>query len=464
MKHRLDGQRIRSYRPYTKQADFHAAGVSKRERANLAGNQLGKSFGGAAELSYHLTGNYPDWWKGRRFDRPVRAWAGSDTAETTRDNPQRLLLGLEPDFGTAAIPREAIDFTSMTRRRGVAGAIDRVRIKHASGGWSWLQFKSYDQGRAKWAGETLEVVWFDEEPPEEVYNEGLARTNATKGLVYLTATPLLGMSNVVRRFYPEPDTPDRHLTMMTIDDAEHYTPEERAKIIASYAAHERDARASGIPMMGSGRIFPLAEELIRVQAFVIPREWPQLGALDFGWDHPFAAVNLAYDKDADAVYVTRAHRVREQTPVLHAAALKPWGEWLPWAWPHDGLQHSKDSGKPLAEQYRAQGLKLLTEHARYPDNADGSPGTNGVEAGLFDMLDRMQTGRLKVFDHLHGWFEEYRQYHRKDGQVVKVNDDLLSATRYGIMCLRFAETERAVTPKWLIDARRAGRGASPMAG
>jgi Terminase RNaseH-like domain len=144
-------------------------------------------------------------------------------------------------------------------------------------------------------------------------------------------------------------------------------------------------------------------------------------------------VKLAWDRDADIVYVTATYRVREATPLIHAGALKPWGSNLPWAWPHDGLAHDKTSGEQLAEAYRRHGLNLLLEHAAFDD------GTSGVEAGLFMMLERMQTGRLKVFAHLADWFEEFRLYHREDGKVVKLRDDLISATRYALMCLRLAK-------------------------
>src|SRR5688572_13254086 len=107
----------------------------------------------------------------------------------------------------------------------------------------------------------------------------------------------------------------------------------------------------------------------------------------------------------DVVYVTKAHRERQQTSVLHAAAVKPWGAWLPWAWPHDGLQHDKGSGVPLEDQYASQGLQMLPERASF------TTGESGVEAGLMEMLDRMQTGRFKVFRHLNDWFEEFRLYH-----------------------------------------------------
>jgi len=230
----------------------------------------------------------------------------------------------------------------------------------------------------------------------------------------------------------------RHVTRATIDDAVGiiYTREEADAIIAGYPKHERDARAKGVPVLGSGRIFPLSQEDIECSAFEIPRHWSQLGGLDFGWDHPTAAVRLAWDRDADVVYVTACYRASEQTPVVHAAAVKPWGKTLPWAWPHDGYQHDKGSGKELRKQYQAQGLRMLNEHAQFED------GGNGVEAGLMGMLDRMQTGRFKVFSHLHQWFEEFLLYHRKNGQVVKEHDDIMAATRYATMMLRYAAVPR----------------------
>ncbi|WP_366664667.1 terminase family protein [Mesorhizobium sp.] len=199
----------------------------------------------------------------------------------------------------------------------------------------------------------------------------------------------------------------RHVTFMTIDDAGHYSPEQRAEIIASYPEHEREARAKGIPVLGSGRIFPVPEDMISCEPFKLPRWWPRIGALDFGWDHPSAAVELAWDTEADVVYVTKAVRASQQTPAMQALALKAWGEWLPFAWPRDGRRETLEgAGVALAKQYAAHGLNMLAGHARFPD------GSVSVEAGLMEMLDRMQSGRFKVFSTLHAWFEEFRLYRR----------------------------------------------------
>ena len=197
----MSHNRLECYRPYAKQLEFHAQGLLHRERLLMAGNQLGKTTCGAAEAAFHLTGRYPAWWPGRRFDRPIRMWAASKTAEVTRDCVQRLLIGEPKDhlnWGTGMIPDEAL--LSTARRINVPHALADATVQHAGGGVSTLGFKSYDQGRQKWAGETLDVVWFDEEPPLDIYMEGLTRTNATGGLVYLTFTPLLGMTDVVQMF------------------------------------------------------------------------------------------------------------------------------------------------------------------------------------------------------------------------------------------------------------------------
>jgi hypothetical protein len=219
---------------------------------------------------------------------------------------------------------------------------------------------------------------------------------------------------------------------MTIEDAEHYTPEQRASIIASYPAHEREARAKGIPTLGSGRIYPVSEDDIAEDLPEIPKHWAVLGALDFGWDHPTAAVKIAWDRDADCVHIVNAYRKRQEVPLFHVAALKPWGAKLPWAWPHDGLNTDKTSGQQIAVQYRENGLAMIHERATFED------GGNGVEAGIMDILDRMQTGRFKVARNLNEWFDEFRLYHRKDGKIVKERDDLLDCTRYGVMMLRYA--------------------------
>jgi phage terminase large subunit-like protein len=349
---------------------------------------------------------------------------------------QRLLIGRAPDYGTGLVPAESIEHIATAQ--GIANAISVVTIKHVSGGNSTLVFKSYDQGREKWQGDTIHIAWLDEEPPPDIYFEAITRTNATDGIVMMTFTPLFGMSDIVRRYVIEA-APNTGYVNMTIDDAAHYTDKQRQTIIDSYPAHEVESRTKGIPTLGSGIVFPVTEESIVCPAFDVPESWPVIAGIDFGWDHPTAAVKVAWDRDSDTAYVTSTYRVREATPLVHAGALRAWGA-IPFAWPHDGLQHDKGSGEKLADIYRQQGLNFLRDRAMYQD------GSNGLEASVMDMLQRMQTGRFKVFSHLHDWLEERRLYHRKDGLIKKEKDDLISATRYAIMCMRFAAVKQDAAP------------------
>src|ERR1700735_1815510 len=214
---RQSQRQLINYRPYAKQKEFHAAGSWARQRLPMAANQVGKTLAAGFELAMHSTGIYPQWWTGRRWERPIVGWASGVTGESTRDNPQRILLGRPGAWGTGAIPKADIVDTSSSR--GLADAVDTIRVRHLSGDVSTIQLKSYEKGREKWQGETLDFVWFDEEPPSDIYTEGLTRTNATGGMTLITFTPLLGMTYVVKRFLLDKQA-GTHVTQMTIEDAE----------------------------------------------------------------------------------------------------------------------------------------------------------------------------------------------------------------------------------------------------
>ena len=219
---REERTKLLRYKPYNRVRGFHDGGAIHRERLLWGGNQQGKTYAGGAETAYHLTGKYPPDWKGKRFDRPIRAWAASDGYRAARDAAQRTLVGPPEDesaWGTGLIPGD--DLLGWARASvGVPNLLDHVRVQHHrnvgteaepvydTDGISVLSFKSYDQGRAKWQGETLDLVWFDEEPPYDVYIEGLSRTNATGGIVYCTFTPLKGFTELVQAFIDECGMPD----------------------------------------------------------------------------------------------------------------------------------------------------------------------------------------------------------------------------------------------------------------
>jgi len=414
---------------YVKHLAFFEAGAVERERLFMAANRVGKTEGaGGYELALHLTGRYPDWWAGRRFDKPVKAWAAGDTSQTVRDILQFKLLGQVGDFGTGLIPGD--DIVDTKRRAGnVPDLVETVRVRHVTGGVSVLGFKSYDQGREAFQGTEQDIIWLDEEPPMDVYGECLIRTMTTNGLVMLTFTPLLGLSEVVLSFLPDGRNPaGKSVTMATWDDAPHLSEQDKADMLKAMPPHMRDARSKGIPALGSGAIYPIPEEDILEDDFAIPEHWPRLYALDVGW-RATASAWLAWDRENDVVHVCGTYKRGQAEPAVHAQAVKQRGDWIPGVIDPASAGANQRDGSRLKDIYVGLGLKLTS--------AD-----NDVEAGIFAVWERMTTGRFKVFRSCQDWFQEYRLYRRDEkGRVVKDNDHLMDCTRYGVMDLSKAKTK-----------------------
>lgn len=443
------------YTPYQYQKNFHN-GVGHntdrpaRQKALIAANQIGKTVCGSMEVAMHLTGKYPNWWKGTRFPYANEFIVASTTNETTRDRCQKDLFGDPLDdkqLGTGAVPLENIG--ERIRKPGVPNAYDAVLVKHTSGGWSKAVFRAYEQGPKKFMGSRLTGgYWGDEEPPADINSQLNRGIFATNGIGVLTLTPEEGMTEVVASYLNDLQL-GQFVIRASWDDAPHMTPERRELALVGIPAHERDMRSKGEPLMGSGRVFDVSEDLILCDPFEIPSHWARINGVDFGWDHPCATSFVAVDRDKDAVYVYDGYRESRVLMTVHAKASKANGDWIPTAWPHDGLVHDKKSGKPIADSYREDGVNMWKDPFTNPPQLSQKEGTggNGVEAGLFHMLEMMQTGRFKVFKTVRPWWEEMRMYHRKDGKVVPKMDDFISATRYAVMFRRHAQTKTVRQPK-----------------
>ena len=430
----LEEDVIHRYRPHIKQQLFHSKS-NQQERLFLAGNRCGKTYCGAIEMAIHLTGDYPNWWQGRKFDKPIRAWAASVTSEATRDILQRTYLGDPKNDTKGVIPESKI--RRMTMKRGVSGAIDTVYVQHVSGGVSTLGFKSFDQGREKFQGTSKDVIHLDEEPDMRIYEECLMRTMDTGGLMMLTMTPLKGMSDVCFHFM-ENNSDNKSVVQAAWDDTHHLNENEKKRLRASLRSHEIEAREKGIPSLGAGKVFPLCEEDIAVDRFDIPAHFKRCFGLDFGWRNPTAAVWLAYDAEAEIVYVTDVYSQSETTPADHVAHLNARGKWIPGVADPAGFGASQADGVSLMQRYAEHGLYLQAAE-------------NTVESGIMHVLELMQAGRFKVFRDLAPWWQEFRLYRRSErGKIVKQKDHLMDATRYAVVSgLNIASVEpktKAKTP------------------
>lgn len=420
---------------YPQHLEFFRLGRKVKTRCFMAANRVGKTEGGGGfELTCHLTGLYPDWWEGHRFDRPIDAWAAGDTRETVRDIIQAKLCGTEARPGTGLIPGDLL--MDRVKRPNGNGALDYVTVKHYTNGkydgLSRLGFKSYDQRRESFQGTEKDVIWLDEESDESIRAECLLRLMTTHGLLIETYTPLRGLTPTVLKYLGDEngeadgiptsrikiDTfTDRGLVMAGWNDVPHLGEAEKARMLAESEPFLRDARSKGIPSLGAGAIYPVPEEEITVDDFQIPAHWPRVYGMDVGWKVT-AAVWGAWDRDTDVVYLYSLHYQGESEPSTHAAGINARGRGIPGVIDPASRGRAQKDGETLLENYRDLGLDLI--------EAD-----NSRESGLTFVHMRLATGRLKVFRSMKQWFREYRIYRRDEkGKIVKENDHAMDATRY----------------------------------
>jgi phage terminase large subunit-like protein len=449
VQYRQKYRRIDFYKPNKKQLAFH--NLTTAEIALRAGNQLGKTTAAAAQMTFDATASYPAWYQGRKFltKPPIErshafiGWAGCTTSTTTRDGAQLKMLGdvsQANSLGTGMIPLDSI-IGKPTMSRGISNFVDTVTVRRETGGDGVIRLKTFEMDRKAWQGEAVDAVWIDEDPGDDViWGECLARLTATKGRIFWTATPVLGRTPIRKRFIS--GGPDIAEVVMGLADAEHISEDDKAIVLARYKASERNTRAYGADMAGEGAVFefPEAEISHSRDPATFPTFWPWAWSVDFSHAglsasaHPFAAVLGCWDRDTDTIYVVHAIRLRQALPVTHVAAIKEHPCWdAPVLWPHDGARvEDLSTGATFSATYRRLGLNMRHEHTTFKD------GGYSFEAGIADMEQRFATGRLKVAKHLSEWFDEYRNYHRVNGLVMKADDDLMSATRGLCMGIRFA--------------------------
>ncbi len=451
---------------YAKHIATFEAGATYRERAVIAGNRCGKTELGAYELTCHLTGRYPKWWKGRRFSHPINAWAAGNTNLTTRDILQSKILGKMKregtdnlneamGLGTGMVPADCIK--TVRPKAGIPDAIETAYIKHVSGGLSVLTFKSYEAGRIAFEGTEQDFILFDEEPPLDIAVESTMRTMETGsfrgGAILITFTPLRGWTDVISKFFDEDErkAAGRWMIQIEWDEVPHLSDSEKKALLATIPAYQRDARSKGIPQLGSGAIYPIPESEIVVTPFDIAPHWPRVYGMDVGWNVT-AAIWLARDRESDTVFAySEMYSKQEDQHSDTVKSIKARGPWIPGVIDPASRGRSQKDGISLIDVYRDLGLQI--------DVAD-----NAREAGIHDVRSRMESGKFKVFASLVNFLGEFRKYRRDDkGNVVKKGDHLMDCARYavrsGIDRMRTAPAKRGPEAVRMMEVNRYGGGA-----
>lgn len=424
---------------YVKHLEFFENGTKYRQRALIAANRVGKSYAGCYELTLHLTGLYPDWWNGRRFEHPIDAWVVGSTSDVVRDTTQAELLGpTKVKLGTGMIPMSCIIPNSAVY---TAHRADTISVKHVSGGNSTLGFKSDSAGIESFMGTSRHVILCDEEISLPVYLECLMRTTTVDGMIMCTFTPLKGLTELILSFLQggDPQTPMPGIGITTIDwdQAPHLSEATKKEMLAALPPHQRLARSQGVPQIGSGAVFQIDPGDYVVQPFEIPSHWERVAGLDVGWKTT-ACVWGAIDPNDNKLYIYSEYYAGEKEPSIHATNIRTRGESIPINIDTAARGRSQADGSNLFDMYRNLGLNVI--------NA-----IKCVETGIYTCYEGMIGDRIKVFSNCSNMLSELKTYRRDDkGSIVKKNDHAMDAFRYLIMG---KDKSKPLTPKVVDQAQ-----------
>lgn len=451
---------FKHYKPNPKQLEFHATGLIARERMFRAGNRVGKSFSVSREGAMHLTGVYPEWWNGYKYENPINMWAAGISGK-------EMLQLTEYYIGNLSQPG-AIHPSLIVKQNLLENL---YYVQHSSGGVSRLRIKTYEQQADAWQAETVDLIHLDEEPTKpKIYSEAITRTASVKpgqyGMIMLSMTPLHGMTTLLLKYMERVIYDDNGIEIDSVmvpagevhnqrvfitathEDALHMAEDEKKRLSSAYSPHERLARTTGTPSLGSGLIYPVHESKLLCDPFDIPPHWPRCYGMDFGW-HNTAAIFGALDPDNDVLYLYAEYKAGHLTPMHHAAHIMGLGaNWMVGAYDYAGENSGQAFGENVVELYQKEGIRNWVR-------ADKK-----VTEGIYKVLQRMESDKLQIFRTLKKTTAELRMYIRDDnGKVKKGDDHLLDSLRYLVMSsLPLARTKPAVLNNLRIPSQNQSGG------
>ena len=443
LKKRRESNRLLYYntgrKKHKKQIAFHRC--KKRNRWVFGGNRSGKTECGAAEAVWIARGNHPY----RKNKKNVFGWVVSLTSQVQRDVAQKKILHyLRPDW------IEDIVMTSGRKDSPATGVIDQIILKNVFGGTSVIGFKSCDQGREKFQGSSLDFVWFDEEPPRDVYEECLMRLIDKRGEVFGTMTPLKGLTFVYEEIFLNPkNDPQIWYEFMEWADNPYLSKREISRLENSMDETTLQSRKYGRFCTREGLVYPEFDESVHViPPFSVPRDWQDMISIDPGLKNPLSAHFYAVDFDGN-VYVVAEHYKAGADVDFHAKALFSVAEKLGWKRDERGRlsalidsaagQRTLASQKSVSELFYERGILVNPRVEK-----DMFAGVAQVKSYL---NQKNGLPNLYIFQNCTNLIREFKSYFWGSGETpVKRDDHAMDELRYYLMTRprpSFAKTEES---------------------
>ncbi|MBE7068251.1 MAG: hypothetical protein E7381_03010 [Clostridiales bacterium] len=427
---RREGDFLRLYNTgekiHKKQVEFHKC--AKRNRWVFGGNRSGKTECGAVECVYMARGIHPY----RENRKDVQGWVVSLSGQVQRDVAQKKILHyLRRDW------IEDIVMQSGRKDAPESGVIDFIRVKNVFGGVSVIGFKSCDQGREKFQGASLDFVWFDEEPPKDIYVECRMRVMDKKGDIFGTMTPLKGLTFVYNEIYlNRQNDPEIWYEFMEWSDNPYLDGEEIGILEGCMDERALQSRKFGRFGASEGLVYPEFEESVHViEPFEIPKEWQDAISIDPGLNNPLSAHWYAVDFD-DNVYVVYEHYEAGRDIDYHAEAIKRVCDKLGWKRDYKGRVCALiDSA---AKQKTLSGVQSVAE-LFYERGILVNP---DVEKDLFSGIAQVKSylrrdnglPNIYIFNCCTQLIREIKGYFWGNGDAPKKEDDhALDEMRYYLM-------------------------------
>ena len=411
---------------HLKQMEFHKC--NKKNRWVFGGNRSGKTECGACETVYLARGIHPF-----KENKPISCWVVSLSKQVQRDVAQQKILHyLRKDY------IEKIVMSSGRSDSAESGIIDFILVKNVFGSLSKIGFKSCDQGREKFQGSSLDFVWFDEEPPYDIYQECRMRVLDKKGMIFGTMTPLKGLTWVYNEIYLNQNNDDEvwYIEMEWADNP-YLDKQEIEKMSQSMSSEELLSRRYGKFLQYGGLVYPEFDENVHViDPFDIPKDWQDNISIDPGLNNPLSAHFYARDYDGN-VYVIAEHFEKGKDVYYHAQKIKEIASQLDWFYTNGKISALIDSAanqRTLASSKNVVELFYDNDILVNPKvNKDMFSGINVVKKFLKDGEGK---AHLFIFKSCVNLIREIKSYWWSDNDLpIKKDDHCLDELRYYLMSI-----------------------------